>query len=255
VEDLPRALPPSTGPAYYAQPRFLHRPRWREWWTILHPPYTMLHLSLVTIGACLAGPVNAVRLAATLIAFLLALGVGAHCLDEVHGRPLRTTIPVRQLVVAACAGIGGSVALGVAGMFMVSPYLAVFMAVGVLIAVGYNLELWSGRLHTRPVLILGWGGFPILTAYFAQHDSLSVASVFAAAFGALITLIQQQLSTPARDLRRQTVSTDGVIVRVDGTTLPMSKEIILQPLERALRTLCWSGVALAAALVCVRFIG
>ena len=46
-------------PSFYAQPRLLRRRRLREWWTVLHPPYTMLHLSLVTIGGCLVGPVNA----------------------------------------------------------------------------------------------------------------------------------------------------------------------------------------------------
>ena len=215
----------------------------------------MLHLSLVTIGACLVGPVNVVYFAATLIAFFLALGIGAHSLDELKGRPLGTHIPTSQLVVAASLGLGGAVALGVAGMILVSPFLAIFIVVGAIIAVGYNLELWGGRLHTRLVLILGWGGFPILTAYFAQHATLSIASIFAAGFGVLITLIQQQLSTPARELRRRTTSVDGRIVRSDGTSSALDRDVILRPLEGALKTLCWSGVAIAAALVCVRFIG
>jgi len=251
------ATSPHAGPigsAFYAHPRFLHQRQWRDWWTVLHPPYTMLHLSLVIIGACLAGPVNAVHLVATLVAFFLALGLGAHSLDELKGRPLGTNIPTAQLVVAASLGLGGAVALGVAGMFLVSPFLAVFIAVGALIAVAYNLELWGGRLHTRLVLILGWGGFPVLTAYFAQHASLSIASIFAAMFGVLITLIQQQLSTPARELRRRTSSVDGRILRADGTSTSLDRDVILLPLEGALKTLCWSGVAIAAALLCVRFI-
>ena len=37
-------------PAYYAA-----RPGgWRDWWTLLHPPYTSWHLSYVVIGATLA---------------------------------------------------------------------------------------------------------------------------------------------------------------------------------------------------------
>jgi hypothetical protein len=245
--------PAESGPAFYAQPRFLHGTRLREWWTLLHPPYTALHLSLVMVGACLNGPVNSVRLAATLIAFFLAVGVGAHSLDELHGRPLMTTIPTRQLVIASCVGLGGAVALGVVGMVLVSPYLALFMGVGVLIAVGYNLELLHGQLHTTVVFILGWGAFPILTAYFAQHARLSVASLVAALYGALVTQLQRQLSTPARDLRRRTITADGVIVRSDGTTTSFDKQALLQPLEAALRTLCWSGVALALALAFVRF--
>jgi hypothetical protein len=138
-------------------------------------------------------------------------------------------------------------------MFLVSAYLAAFIVVGVLIAVGYNLELFHGKLHSTVILVLGWGAFPVLTSYFAQHAKLGVSSLFAAAFGALITLIQQQLSSPARDLRRRTASVEGTIVRSDGTTVAISEQTMLQPLERALRTLCWAGVAMALALAYLQF--
>ncbi|NNN00387.1 MAG: hypothetical protein HKL86_00980 [Acidimicrobiaceae bacterium] len=253
MTSVPSPRPAVDSPAYYAQPRFLHRIRWQQWWTVLHPPYTMLHLSLVTIGSCLTGPVNVVKLVITLLAFFLAVGVGAHSLDELHGRPLRTTIPSAQLIIAASVGLGGAVALGIVGLFVVSGYLAVFIIVGVMIAIGYNLEIFNGRLHTGTVLILGWGAFPVLTAYFAQHDALSVASLFAAAFGALITKIQQVLSTPARELRRRTMSVTGVVVNLDGTTKEISRESLLLPLERALKILCWTGTALAISLVLLRF--
>ncbi|NNN03516.1 MAG: hypothetical protein HKL87_05930 [Acidimicrobiaceae bacterium] len=252
---MPLDVPPSPsdeGPAFYAQPGFLHRTRWREWWTVLHPPYTMLHLSLVTMGACLRGPLNAVTLLATLAAFFLALGVGAHALDELHGRPLRTTIPSSHLIGAAVVGLGGAVALGVVGLFVVNAYLAIFIVIGTTIAVGYNLELFHGRLHTRNVLTLGWGAFPILTAYFAQHHSLSVACLFAAAFGAVITRIQQILSAPARDLRRRSVNVDGHITHLDGSTSMITRASLLMPLEKALMTLTWTGVAVALSLLSLR---
>jgi hypothetical protein len=241
-------------PAFYAQPRFLSGGTWREWWTILHPPYTLLNLSLVTVGACLTGPVSASRLIATLAAFFLAVGVGAHCLDELHGRPLRTTMPSWRLILASIVSLGGAVALGIVGVFIVSTYLTVFIVVGVIIAVGYNLELFGGRLHTTAVVVMGWGGFPILTAYFAQHGNLSLAVLPAAVFGTLITLIQQQLSTPARDLRRRTSDVQGFLLRVDGSTRPLTKQYMLEPLERSLKTLCWSGPALAASLILARFV-
>jgi hypothetical protein len=240
-------------PSFYAQPRFLHRRRWQEWWTVLHPPYTMLHLSLVTIGACLVGPVNATRLIETLVAFFLALGVSAHALDELNGRPLKTTIPKWQLVAAATIGICGAMGLGVLGMFLVSYYMAVFIVVGAFIAVSYNLELFSGRLHNGLVLVLGWGAFPILTSYYAQHGTLGVAVFVVAIFGALITQIQRTLSTPARELRRRTASVEGTITRADGTTAALTPQIILLPLESALMTLCWLGVTLAIALAYLRF--
>ena len=83
-------------PAFYAA----KRGGWRDWWTVLHPPYTAWHLSYVVIGASLAPHVRISRLLGTVVAFFLAVGVAAHCLDELHGRPLRTLIPGRALVAA-----------------------------------------------------------------------------------------------------------------------------------------------------------
>jgi hypothetical protein len=239
--------------AFYAQPRFLRRAAWRDWWTLLHPPYTLLHLSYVVIGACLIGPVNAVRLVETVLAFFLAVGVGAHALDELNGRPLSTSIPSRQLVVAAVLGLGGAVALGIVGVFLVSAYLLVFIAVGVIVAVAYNLELFHGRLHSDAVFALSWGTFPLLTSYFAQHGTLSVSALFAGAFAGLISQTQRQLSTPARDIRRRTVSIEGRQELTDGSVVFITDRTMLAPLERALRSLCWASVALAVAMVFLRF--
>ncbi len=220
---------------------------------MLHPPYTLLHLSLVTIGACLKGPVSLGRLLATLAAFFLAVGVGAHSLDELHGRPLRTSLPRWQLIGAATAALSGALALGVVGLYVVGGWFLAFILVGLTVAVGYNLELFGGRLHTRAVVVLSWGGFPILTAYYAQHRTISVAAVLAAGFGTLMTLAQQQLSTPARELRRRVVEVRGVAVRADGSTSVLDKDLLLAPLEATLRTLCRAGPLLAFAMVVARF--
>jgi hypothetical protein len=241
-----------TGPSFYAQPKFFHRARQREWWTLLHPPYTLMHLSFVVVGACLVGPVNFVRLAFTVAAFFLAVGVGAHALDELNGRPLSTTIPAWQLVAASVIGLAGAVALGVVGLFLVSPYLAIFIVVGATIAVAYNLELFNARLHSDLVFALSWGTFPLLTAYFAQHANLSVPALLAGLFAALLSQTQRELSTPARTIRRRTASVEGVQVLLDGTTVPLTSASMLAPLERALKGLCWATFALALSLLYLR---
>jgi len=56
------------GIAYYA----LGSGGWRDWWVLLHPPYTAWHLSYVVMGAALAPVLDLGRLAATLLAFALA---------------------------------------------------------------------------------------------------------------------------------------------------------------------------------------
>ena len=243
-----RPLPP----AFYARPSFVSTPAARDWWTLLHPPYTLWHLSYVVVGSCLVGPVDAQRLAFTLVAFLLAVGIGAHALDEFHGRPLRTSISDRTLVIAAVVGIGGAAAIGVMGVTRVGLPLVVFIAVGVVLAVGYNLEMVGGRLHTDTIFALSWGAFPVLTAYYAQHERLDVASVAAAIFATFLSRAQRELSTPARSLRRKTDHVEGTIVRSDGTTVEIEQATLLAPLERALRALSWASVSLAGALALAR---
>jgi hypothetical protein len=239
-------------PAYYAGPGFVSRPAVRDWWTLLHPPYTLWHLSYVVIGSCLVGPVDAGRLLFTVLAFFLAVGIGAHALDELHGRPLNTSIPRRALVIAAIAGIGGAAAVGIIGVERVGLPLVAFIVVGVVIAVGYNLELLGGRLHTDAVFAAGWGAFPMLTGYYAQHERIDVSALTAAVFSFFMSSAQRQLSTPARSLRRKTSSVSGTIERHDGTTADIERSTLLAPLEGALRALSWTAVTLAAALVLAR---
>jgi len=236
-------------PAFYARPGFLSAPAVRDWWTLLHPPYTLWHLSYVVIGSCLVGPVDASRLGFTLIAFFLAVGIGAHALDELHGRPLQTSISDRTLVVAAVIGIGGAAVIGLMGITRIGLGLAVFVLVGVMLAVGYNLELMGGRLHSDLMFALAWGAFPVLTGYYAQHERVEVAGVAAAIFAVFLSNAQRQLSTPARALRRKTDRVDGTIVRSDGTIVDIDQSVLLAPLERALRALSWATVLLAATLL------
>ena len=90
-------LPASDGAPRAARPAFyaLDPGGWRDYVTLLHLPYTAWHLSYVVVGGCLAASVAWGRLGLTVLAFALAMGVGAHALDELHGRPLGTRIPSR----------------------------------------------------------------------------------------------------------------------------------------------------------------
>jgi hypothetical protein len=244
--------PRPLAPAFYARPRFAARPAVADWWTVLHPPYTMWHLSYVVIGSCLVGPVDAVRLGCTVAAFLLAVGIGAHALDELHGRPLGTSIPERVLITAAAMGIGGATLLGALGVTRVGLPLVAFIIVGVALAVGYNLELLGGLLHNDAVFAASWGSFPVLTGYYAQHERLDAAAIVTAIFAFLLSTAQRRLSTPARSLRRKTADVRGTRVGNDGTVTDIDRDALLEPLEGALRSLSWAAVTLAAALALAR---
>lgn len=242
----------SSRPAFYAA-----RPgAWRDWWTLLHPPYTAWHLSYVVIGACLAPHVYLSRLIATLAAFFLAVGVAAHALDELHGRPLRTSIPGPLLVAVTMAGLAGALALGVVGVAVIGwpggAVLLPFMVAGPVLVVAYNAELFGGVVHTDLGFAAAWGAFPALTGYVAQAGTLSVAAVLAGAGALALSAAQRRLSTPARALRRRVVRAEGTITFADGQTIPVGTRLLLDPLERALRAASWSIALLAAALAVAR---
>jgi hypothetical protein len=233
-------------PAFYTA---LGRGWRRDVWAILHPPYTAWHLSYVVIGASLAPTLSGLRLAATFVAFFLAVGIAAHALDELSGRPLRTAIPSWALKAAAAIGLVGSVGIGLAGLTVVGWGLLPFIALGVLFVFAYNLELAGGRMHGDTWFALTWGAFPLLTAYFAQAGSISIGALFAAAAAFALSYGQRALSTPARTLRRRTRSVSGVVTLNDGTQAQLDEAALLRPLERALRAFSWGVVALAIGLL------
>jgi len=81
-------------PAYYAAPS---KGLARDLRALLHPPYTAWHLSYVALGAAAAPHLDGGRLGASVLAFFFAVGLSAHALDELSGRPLATRIPSRVL--------------------------------------------------------------------------------------------------------------------------------------------------------------
>jgi hypothetical protein len=249
---LPSEAPPSSGatvaPAFYAA----GTGGWRDWWLVLHPPYTAWHLSYVVIGACLAPHINTTRLVATLLAFFFAVGIAAHALDELNGRPLQTRLPSRYLIGAAAIGLACAVALGALGVTKTGWVLVPFIVVGPLIVIAYNAELLGGLVHNDAGFAVAWGAFPVLTAYVAQAETLTLAPVLAAlgAFG--LSAAQRRLSTPARSLRRRTEHVEGTLTTSRGEVRGIDRAYLLAPLEGALRALTWSTVLFATALAVAR---
>jgi uncharacterized membrane protein YsdA (DUF1294 family) len=246
--------PTTATPAFYAR----RGGRAADWWTLLHPPYTLWHLSYVVLGAALAVSLDWTALVATVLAFFLAVGLAAHALDELKGRPLDTRIPEGVLVVVAVLATGGACALGVAGSFFHgSPnwWLLAAVPVGALLLVGYNLELFSGRLHTDAVFAWAWGGFPLVVGFVAQSPPADWSRWVAAATATLAAVgtsyAQRRLSTPARTLRRRTSAVAGTVWRSDGSVEELDRDALLAPLEGALRALSWALPAAAVAALLV----
>jgi len=224
-------------PAFYA----LRQGGWRDYITLLHPPYTLWHLSYVAVGAALAPRMDWPLLGWTALAFFLALGVGAHALDELNGRPLQTLIPAPVLAALATVSIGAACAIGCAIAVQQTLWLLVFVAFGGFIVVAYNLELFSGVFHNGFWLSAAWAAFPVLTAYFASAHTIGGAAVAAAAYAFAMIWVQRMLSTPARAVRRKPAAE---VTDAERAIAPIA--------ERALEALAAASVLLAAALLLAR---
>jgi heme O synthase-like polyprenyltransferase len=227
---------------------------WRDYLNILHPPYTLWHLSYVVVGGMLAPHIDWTVLGLTVVAFFLGLGVGAHALDELQGRPLGTRVSTGALRTLAAAGIATGAAIGVVVAVDRTLWLLAFVGAGAFIAVAYNAELFGGSFHSDVWFGLFWGAFPVLTAYFALAETIRLEAVLAALFAFLLSLAQRVLSTEVRNVRRRTESVSGLISYTDGGLESLDAERLIRPAERALLLLAGAAVSLAASLVALRLL-
>jgi len=239
---------PSARPSWYA----LETGGWRDYVTLLHLPYTSWHLSYVVVGGCLAPLVAWGRLGAAVAAFGLAVGVGAHALDELRGRPLRTSIPSPILVGLATLSIGAACAIGIVGAIEFEAWLALLVPVGVFLVIAYNLELAGGRFHSDLWFGLAWGGFPVICGYAAVAGDLGAAAFLGAAFAVLLSLAQRTLSNHVRFVRRRVTAIDAELELRDGSRKRLDAEGLILVEERGLRLLAAASVVLAAGLVAMR---
>jgi 4-hydroxybenzoate polyprenyltransferase len=239
---------PPARPAWYA----LARGGWRDYVTLLHPPYTAWHLSYVVIGGCLAPVVAWERLGAAVAAFALAVGIGAHALDELNGRPLRTKIPDRVLVALAGVSILGACTIGVAGAVTFEAWLALLIPIGLFLVLAYNLELVGGRFHSDLWFGLAWGGFPMLCGYAAVAGEVRGVAVLAAVFAVLLSLAQRVLSNHVRYVRRRVIAVRGELELADASREPLDARRLTAPAEAGLRLLSLATVVLAATMIAFR---
>jgi hypothetical protein len=235
-------------PAFYA----LRPGGWRDYVTLLHPPYTLWHLSYVALGAALAQTMKWGLLGWTVLAFLLAMGVGAHALDELNGRPLRTEIPGRVLGLLAACSVAGACAIGVVVAADSTLWLLAFVVFGAAVVVAYNLELFGGAIHSDLWFAAAWGAFPVLTAYFASAERMRAEAAAAAVFAFLTSLAQRRLSTQARLVRRRTAAVEGRLTLDDGETLAIDSDLLARAPEVALKLLAAAMPVLAGALLLAR---
>ena len=235
-------------PAFYA----LRQGGWRDYVTLLHAPYTAWHLSYVVVGGCLVAQVSWGRLGLTVLAFFLAMGIGAHALDELAGRPLQTAIPGAVLVALAVVSVVAACTIGLAVAFDFSLWILPLIAIGAFLVPAYNLELFGGRFHSDLWFAVAWGAFPVVTGAVAVAGTVRAATVIAAVWATLLSLAQRRLSTPVRRSRREVVSVNGELELAGGSREAVTREALVEAPEAALKLLAVATILIAAALVAFR---
>ena len=239
---------PRLRPAFYA----LGRGGWRDYVTLLHVPYTAWHLSYVVVGGCLAAEVAWGRLGLTVLAFLLAMGIGAHALDELAGRPLGTAIPSSVLVGLALASVVAACAIGLVVALRFSLWILPLIAIGAFLVPAYNLELFGGRFHSDIWFAVAWGAFPVVTGYVACEGEPRAVALVAAGWATALSLAQRRLSTPVRRVRREVVAVSGEIELAERRTRGCHPGRPLGAAGGCARLLTVATILIAAALVTLR---
>ena len=238
----------SVTPAFYA----LEGGGWRDYWTLLHPPYTLWHLSYVLLGAALAPMPDPRIVAGALVAFFLAVGLASHSFDELQGRPLGTRIPSPVLLALGLLGLLGSVVLGIVAAVQLGPWFLALVIVGAALVVSYGLEL--PIVHSDLGFALAWGGFPVLVSA-AANGAAPLPTIAAAVGAALVSLAQRRLSTPVRRIRRKALEVTGTVRFRDGTTEGLDRGTLIAGPEAGLRLLWLAMVALSIGALAARWSG
>lgn len=239
----------SVKPSFYA----MRAGGWRDLITILHIPYTAWHLSYIVMGAAAAPVLHGDRLAGLTLAFFLAVGLGAHALDEFKGRPLGTQKSNVFLLAIGLGSLVGAAAIGITSIFVISIWALPFVAFGVFITLAYNLEWLGGRFHSDIWFGLAWGAFPALTAYWANAERIDVTAILVAAACFSLSMAQRELSKYAKGLRRNAISINGRIAFKDGTEREMSMETLIGTPERTLKLLSLSIPLIAIVWLLARW--
>jgi hypothetical protein len=225
---------------------------WKDYVNLLHIPYTLWHLSYVVLGAAIAPTIYLDRLLVTLLAFFLAVGIGAHALDELNGRPLATKIPRPVLYGLGLAPIGGAVTLGALAGIVGTIWILPFVVFGGFIVIAYNLGLWGNRFHSDFWFAFAWGAFPALSSYWIQSPQIQPSAVLLTLGCFTLSLAQRTLSTQVRTIRRRTLSVEGSMQMADGSMVALDSSSMISAPERALSLLTVTVVVFAGSILAFR---
>ncbi len=204
--------------------------RFRSFLGLLFLPYTAMVLSFVVIGSVLASPVHWDRLAALLVIYFLALGIGAHALDAVGSKGLKpwgTVFTPLQLRALAVVSLVSAYAVAIYYMVLYAPLLWPIAITEGFFVLAYNLEWFHGRYHSDGWFAFSWGFMPVLAGYVMQANRVSVEAVVVGASMGFFSVVEIKASRPYKLLRRRFAS-----LTEEERALAQCYETILRSISR-----------------------
>lgn len=222
-------------------------PGFRLFVGLLFLPYTGMVLAYTAIGSMMAGSIYWDRVAAIVLIYFLALGIGAHALDALGSKtvkPWGTAFSKRTLWILALASLVGAYAIGIYYMVLYTPLLWIVAILEGFFVFAYNLEWFDGRFHTDGWFAFSWGSLPVLAGYILQTNSVSIAVLLIASSTGLLSLVEIKASRPYKELKRTAPVEAGIDPREIGETL-----------ENVLKFLSFAVILLGVGLLVWRWIG
>lgn len=177
-------------------------PRFRVFIGLMFLPYTGMVLAFTVLGGMLAPVVDWERVAALLVIYALALGVGAHALDALGSatKPWGSVFSARSLKAIAAMALVAAYVIG-AWYMQQAPWLwPVAIAEGFFV-LAYNLEWFDGRFHTDGWFALSWGALPALAGYILQTNHVHASALILACATAALSLVEIKASRPYKAMK------------------------------------------------------
>jgi len=225
--------------AWYAR----HGGKVGELYTILHLPYTSMVLSYVLIGAVLSPNFFVDRLAYTLVAYFLGLGISAHALNELNARHWGVALTKLDLQIAFLLPLLGALSIGIYGVtvmydvsngnLLLPTVLLMFIILETFFLFAYNLNFAKGKFHNDLAFGFAWGFLPFLTSYYVHSLTMTVGVLLIGLALGATAMIEINLSRWCKDFRRKSNLTEMRLE--DGSLLPISTPLLIKNPERALK--------------------
>lgn len=165
-------------------------------------PYTAIIVSFAAWGS-LAGPFTLERLGAICLIYFLGLGISAHCFDAVGGKTKPWgNLPKKKVWAVGLAALGIAFSIGLYYAFLDAPLLIPIGIIEGFFLFAYNLELFGGKFHNNPSVLVSWAVLPIFAGSAIQTNSISIEAVLLSVLACVLTYILITTSRRYKQLKR-----------------------------------------------------